>query len=865
MTKKDKLKKDPLLEIAQLQESENRWRTMAESSPDHILTLAPDLTIQYSNHPSPGLTIEDLIGVPITSFVDDEKQEEIKSILFGVISTGQAAIYETEYPTPDGGMIYYETHAIPRKSAGKVIGLTLNSRDCSKRKSAELELRESEEKYRALYDTAPLPYQSLDEEGRLLDVNLAWLRTLGYESDQVLGKYFTDFLHPDSKPHFDIIFPAFKEGGYVSGVQFVIRHRDGHHLTISLEGCIGYTPEGKFKQTYCIFEDITEQKQVANALQIERDNLKNILGAMEDGVYIVDQQFAIEYVNPEIETEFGPYEGRKCYDYFHDREDVCPWCKNEEVFAGKTVHWEFSLAKNQKTYDLIDTPLKNPDGSISKLEILRDITERKQVEKKLQENEEKLRGLFDTMSSGVVVYDVIDDGEDFIIADCNHAVETIERVKKEDIVGKRVTQAFPGVKDFGLFEVFQRVSSTGEPENFLQALYKDEKDPGSWRDNWVYKLPSGEIVAVYNDITERKRIERELKENEQNFRDLVENLDDGVAIADENGNYLFVNQNFSKITGYSATELMKMTGWDLSRPEDQANLENKMRDRMQGKPVDTDYERIIVRKDGTEIPVEISTTTTIWQGDKCPMAIIRDISERKLEEQKKDILLHQVQEANERLRSLSRELINSQEAERKRISQELHDELGQALTAISLDLGIIEQNLHPETPPEIRDRLFDTKKNADELDQMIRELALDLRPSLLDDLGLLPTLNWYVKRFSQRAKIEVEVDVNGEEKRLPGEIETALYRIIQEALTNVVKHAKAKKVGLRIDKRADVVMVIIKDDGKGFDLDTMQSPETSTWGLGLIGMADRTALVGGDFKIYTKPGEGTRIEVEIPC
>ncbi len=573
-----------------------------------------------------------------------------------------------------------------------------------------------------------------------------------------------------------------------------------------------------------------------------------------------------EEIDQYLNGMYGEDEGiDQCYDYVHDREDVGPWCKNEEVFAGKTVHWEFSLAKNQKTYDLIDTPLKNPDGSISKLEILRDITERKQVEKKLQENEEKFRGLFDTMSSGVVVYNVVDDGEDFIIADCNPAVEAIERVNKEDIVGKRVVQVFPGVKNFGLFEIFQRVSRTGNPESLPVAVYKDENDPGSWRDNWIYKLPSGEIVAVYNDITERKRIEQELKENEQNFRDLVENLDDGVAIADENGNYLFVNQNFSKITGYSATELMKMTGWDLSRPEDLVNLENKIRDRMQGQSVDTDYERIIVRKDGTEIPVEISTTTTIWQGDKCPMAIIRDISERKLVEQEKDMLLKQVQEANERLKSLGKELINSQEAERKRISQELHDELGQALTAISLDLGIIEQNLHPETPPEIKDRLFDTKKNADELDQMIRELALDLRPSLLDDLGLLPTLNWYVKRFSQRAKIEVEVEVNGEEKRLSNEIETALYRIVQEALTNVVKHAKAKKVGLRIDKRADVVMVIIKDDGKGFDLNTLQLPETSTRGLGLIGMADRTALVGGDFKIYTKPGEGTRIEVEIPC
>ena len=371
-------------------------------------------------------------------------------------------------------------------------------------------------------------------------------------------------------------------------------------------------------------------------------------------------------------------------------------------------------------------------------------------------------------------------------------------------------------------------------------------------------------IDLEEQILERNQYAKALMESEQNFRDLVGNLMDGVAISDEKGFHIYINPRLSEITGYSEVELTKMTGWDFTPKEDLDQLKQKMEDRMAGKLDDKNYEHNIVRKDGTELPVEMSNTTTIWQGEKRPMAIIRDISERKQSEQDKDFLLEQVNEANERLRSLSRELINSQEAERKRISQELHDELGQALTALSLDLGLIEQNLLPETPSEIKDRLSDAKKNADGLDQMIRELALDLRPSLLDDLGLLPTLNWYVDRFSQRTDIEVIVEVINEEKRLLDEIETALYRIIQEALTNVVKHAKAKKVGLQIDIRAEMVIVNIKDDGRGFDSDAMQFPETSPRGLGLIGMADRTALVGGDLRIYSKPGEGTRIEVEIP-
>jgi len=129
--------------------------------------------------------------------------------------------------------------------------------------------------------------------------------------------------------------------------------------------------------------DIVERKRVESALSIERDNLVNILNSMEDGVYIVNQQYDIQYVNPVLVKDFGSFEGRKCYEYLHDREEVCPWCKNQDVFAGKTVRWEWYSSKNQRTYDLIDTLLKNPDGSMSKLEIFRDITERKQMEEEL--------------------------------------------------------------------------------------------------------------------------------------------------------------------------------------------------------------------------------------------------------------------------------------------------------------------------------------------------------------------------------------------------------------------------------------------------------------------------------------------------
>ncbi len=131
--------------------------------------------------------------------------------------------------------------------------------------------------------------------------------------------------------------------------------------------------------------DITERKQAEEALQLEMDNLRNIFESIEDGIYIVNQQYDIQYVNSVLVKDFGYYEGRKCYEYFHDRDEVCPWCKNQDVWAGKTVRWEWYSFKNERTYDLIDTPMTLPDGSIVKLEIFRDITEHKKLEAQLRQ------------------------------------------------------------------------------------------------------------------------------------------------------------------------------------------------------------------------------------------------------------------------------------------------------------------------------------------------------------------------------------------------------------------------------------------------------------------------------------------------
>lgn len=229
----------------------------------------------------------------------------------------------------------------------------------------------------------------------------------------------------------------------------------------------------------------------------------------------------------------------------------------------------------------------------------------------------------------------------------------------------------------------------------------------------------------------------------------------------------------------------------------------------------------------------------------------------------RDRLFGAISQQREQLRALNQKLTDVQEAERKQLARELHDEMGQALTAISINLAAIAQELPPDCAEDFLERLNESKMLADQTLEQVRELSFNLRPAMLDDLGLVPTLHWYIKRYEKRVSIPVALEVGGLEERLPTNIETALYRIFQEALTNVARHAQASHVYLEIHRRESGVIAQIRDDGCGFDMIQVLGQETPTSGTGLLGMRERTVLLGGTFKIYSEPGAGTRVSIEI--
>lgn len=231
--------------------------------------------------------------------------------------------------------------------------------------------------------------------------------------------------------------------------------------------------------------------------------------------------------------------------------------------------------------------------------------------------------------------------------------------------------------------------------------------------------------------------------------------------------------------------------------------------------------------------------------------------------EKKRLLLA-VGQQHEQLRALAGKLTEVQENERRQLARELHDEMGQALTAISINLAAIKKALPPERPRVIDDRLAEAILLADQTLEQIRELSLNLRPPMLDDLGLVPTLRWYVQHYSERVDIDVGFDAAGMDDRLGTELETALYRVVQEGLTNVARHARATRAQVALQRTPSAITAYIEDDGCGFDVATAMARKGPDHGAGLLGMRERITLLGGRFIIHSAPGAGTQLFFEIP-
>jgi PAS domain S-box-containing protein len=262
--------------------------------------------------------------------------------------------------------------------------------------AAEQELVKSEQRHRFLIKATTSICWSTDASGGFISPQPSWEKYTGQSWDEHKGFGWTKMIHPEDIDRIQEVWELARHNLSLYNSWGKVWNEDLHqYRDFEVYAVPIMDSDGKLFEWAGFMTDVTEKKQAEEMVRFERDNFKNIFEAMTDGVSIVNQQYEIEYYNQAFKDEFGSLEMKKCYEHFHDRKHICPGCKNFKVFSGKTVRWEWCSPETGKVYDLIDTPIKNADGTLSKLQIFRDITERKRLEREKQENLEKLEKALD--------------------------------------------------------------------------------------------------------------------------------------------------------------------------------------------------------------------------------------------------------------------------------------------------------------------------------------------------------------------------------------------------------------------------------------------------------------------------------------
>ena len=341
------------------------------------------------------------------------------------------------------------------------------------------------------------------------------------------------------------------------------------------------------------------------------------------------------------------------------------------------------------------------------------------------------------------------------------------------------------------------------------------------------------------------------KLTEQNYRYMFDNASDAIWVHDMEGRILTANKACGKLTGYTRQELIGINVTRFLTPEFLNTATEVKRKLLEGEEFEQPHEQKLVRKDGTTRILKVAASLVIINGEVAGIQhVARDVTREKNLEESMHFYVQQITRA--------------QENERKRIAMELHDEASPPLLLLIQRLDAIASSPSPKKSNSVRDDLEGLRNQAVNALEGIRRSAQNLRPRILDDLGLIPALEWMTEDLLKNYEIDAHFEVKGTIKNLTDEIQLVLFRIAQEELANVRRHSEASRVLVMLEFGDNRVFLTVLDNGKGFELPEEIADLASIGKLGLTGIQERARLLGGSLKIQSERGKGTQLVVEVP-
>jgi PAS domain S-box-containing protein len=486
---------------------------------------------------------------------------------------------------------------------------------------------------------------------------------------------------------------------------------------------------------------------------------------------------------------------------------------------------------------------------------LADLMERSQTDAALRESETNYRTLFESIDEGFCVVEVIFDNDNrpinYRFLEVNPAF--IQQTGLNNAIGRSMRELAPAHED-SWYEIYGRVALTGNAIRFeapAEAL-------GRWYD--VYALRVGEpaahrVAILFNDISARKRADAELQSTQKRLNEALATAHMSYWQRDPDTGHTITSPSMDDVFGLRPGERFRGDGqaFALVHREDRNQYQDLV-ERAGSREEGWHAEFRIVRPRDGEIAwlEEVATVARDPEtGRRRVTGLVRDITDRKRSE-----AVAALERASRDRDAVRRQLLEAEEGERRRLARDLHDETGQHLTALGLGLQALS-NIAP-AGSEVDRRAADLRELANAMGQQLHAVAVRLRPKSLDDFGLEAALGGYAEEWFRKTGIPVDVHARADAERLPSVMESGLYRVVQEALTNVSRHSKATRVSVVVERRDGHVVAIVEDDGQGFD------PDGHVGGFGLLGMRERVALLGGTVEIESAPGAGTTIFARIP-
>ncbi|MBI2967421.1 MAG: PAS domain S-box protein [Bacteroidetes bacterium] len=474
--------------------------------------------------------------------------------------------------------------------------------------------------------------------------------------------------------------------------------------------------------------------------------------------------------------------------------------------------------------------------------------------KKIIQGDHKYRDLFENNRDGVYITTL-----DGTVVDVNNAIMKLTGYSRKEFFRKHSTEHYVNPADRIKFQ--NTIKKDGFVKDFLVALKtKSGKHLYCMLTSTGLRDDRNKIIGyhgIIHDVTEIKTKERIISENEKKFRDLFESSPDPIFVESLNGTVLDVNRAACRLHGVSRD---KLTGRHFTAliPKGYRKLvKNNFDNFVSGKL--NRLESYSIGKDNKIIPVELRVSNITYESKPAILIHVRDISERKKAEEK-------LKSSYEQLRQLAKHLQNAREEESSRIAKELHDELGQAVTVLKLELAFIGNKLSAGILND--DDICVLKEKTRSLMELVngsidsvRRISAHLHPVILDELGLIPAIEWYTGDFTKRTGIICTARLYSDGGAiLNPDVSVAIFRIIQESLTNIIRHSSATAVRIFLNMKKTHLSVKISDNGKGFDINRLDEMRSN----GITGMNERALSIGGVLIVSSKINKGTIISLSIP-